>query len=243
MRALFTRTIKKKKKKEKHAFTRFKDRPLSVVRLLRYSYVSSQYARPYPKYKRGARNLSLSPFPPSPIGVATVILPPSWFKINKRSRANGPKIPASGTAAGDVYPGRKWILEPDFRDRVRTTISPRKEPPSRGRERGKGREGERGRCYRQPVLDHLLPRYNPDRTFALKTRYLGVIRPSIESNIHNRVQIMQAICRFWWKMEFPDYSFFSLSLFLVYSVDVFDVIVINFWYESNFYFEYLVRRK
>lgn len=37
--------------------------------------------------------------------------------------------------------------------------------------------------------------------------------------------------------------FFSLSLFLVYSVDVFDVIVINFWYESNFYFEYLVRRK
>lgn len=140
MRALFTRTIKKKKKKEKHAFTRFKDRPLSVVRLLRYSYVSSQYARPYPKYKRGARNLSLSPFPPSPIGVATVILPPSWFKINKRSRANGPKIPASGTAAGDVYPGRKWILEPDFRDRVRTTISPRKEPPSRGRER----ERERG---------------------------------------------------------------------------------------------------
>lgn len=141
VRALFTRTIKKKKKKEKHAFTRFKDRPLSVVRLLRYSYVSSQYARPYPKYKRGARNLSLFPFPPSPIGVATVILPPSWFKINKRSRANGPKIPASGTAAGDVYPGRKWILEPDFRDRVRTTISPRKEPPSRGRERGKGREG------------------------------------------------------------------------------------------------------
>lgn len=82
-----------------------------------------------------------SPSSPAPIGVATVILPPSWFKINKRSRANGPKIPASGTAAGDVYPGRKWILEPDFRDRVRTTISPRKEPPSRGRERGKGREG------------------------------------------------------------------------------------------------------
>ena len=196
---LFTRTIKKKKKKkkrkkEKHAFTRFKDRPLSVVRLLRHSYVSSQYARPYPKYKRGARNLS-----PSPIGVATVILlPPSWFKINKRSRANGPKFPASGTAAGDVYPGRKWILEPDFRDRVRTTISPRKEPPSRVRERGREREreGGRGRCYRQPVLDHLLPRYNPDRTFALKTRYLGVILPSIESNIHNRVQIMQAICRF-----------------------------------------------
>ena len=147
---LFTRTIKKKKKKrKKHAFTRFKDRPLSVVRLLRHSYVSSQYARPYPKYKRGARNLS-----PSPIGVATVILlPPSWFKINKRSRANGPKFPASGTAAGDVYPGRKWILEPDFRDRVRTTISPRKEPPSRGRERE--REREKGREGEIDVIDSL----------------------------------------------------------------------------------------
>lgn len=187
-----------------------------------------------------------SPSSPAPIGVATVILPPSWFKINKRSRANGPKIPASGTAAGDVYPGRKWILEPDFRDRVRTTISPRKEPPSRGRERGKGRERERERGV--DVIDSLsstisfLDTIQTGRSLWKPDTWGWSALPSNRTSI-TACRSCRLFVVFDGRWSFLIIRFFSLSLFLVYSVDVFDVIVINFWYESNFYFEYLVRRK